>query len=152
MKATVDPLRKQLRVELDAEAAFDLFTLGMSRWWPLATHSCFQGEAQRVEFEPHAGGRVLEHAGDGRSSEWGRVIVWAPPERFSMTWHPANDPSQATHLEVTFTPEGDRTTLVTLVHSGWEARGESAAEVRGQYDKGWDGVLGRYAGACAHQA
>src|SRR4051812_31006019 len=102
----MEPLKKQIRVALDPDGAFDLFTMGMSRWWPLVTHSCFHGDARRIDIDPHTGGKVVEHAADGRQSEWGRVIEWAPPERFSMTWHPANDPSLATRLEVTFAPEG----------------------------------------------
>lgn len=148
MPTPLEPLKKQIRVALAPDAAFDLFTMGMSRWWPLATHSCFEQQAQRVEIEPRAGGSVVEHAKDGRRSEWGRVLEWAPPDRFAMTWHPANDPSLATHLEVTFTPDGDRT-LVTLTHSGWEVRGDAAPEIRGNYAKGWESTLARYAAAAA---
>jgi uncharacterized protein YndB with AHSA1/START domain len=143
---TLPPLKKQIRVALDADSAFDLFTMGMSRWWPLASHSCFAESAERIEVDRCAGGAVVEHARDGRRSEWGRVIEWEPPFRFAMTWHPANDPAQATRLEVTFTAEAGQT-LVTLVHSGWEARGDRAVPVRGEYDRGWEIVLGRYAAA-----
>ena len=148
MQAVLPPLKKQIRVALGPDAAFDLFTMGMSRWWPLATHSCFEQEAQRIEIEPRAGGEVLEHAKDGRRAPWGRVLEWEPPHRFAMTWHPASDPSNATRLEITFTVEAGQT-LVTLVHSGWEARGDAAGDIRGGYDKGWDATLARYAAAAA---
>jgi len=146
MAAGPEPLRKQITVALEPGAAFELFTMGMSRWWPMATHSCFEAQAQRIEIEPRAGGHVVEHATDGRRAEWGRVLDWEPPHRFAMTWHPANDASKATRLEVTFAAHGPQT-LVTLVHSGWEARGEEAPGIRGNYDKGWDATLARYAAA-----
>ena len=53
----------------------------------------------------------------------------------------------ATDVELRFTPQGDGT-LVELVHSGWEQHGEHAADLRAQYDSGWDFVFGeRYGSA-----
>ena len=40
-------------------------------------------------------------------------------------------------------PEAEGTRL-TLVHTGWEALGDAAAEARQGYDGGWAGVLDRY--------
>ena len=50
-----------------------------------------------------------------------------------------------TEVEVTFTPEGERT-RVDLEHRGWERLGEAAEFKRTEYEAGWDGVLDLYAG------
>ena len=137
------PVCKEVSVALDAPQAFALFTEGMARWWPMRSHSCFAEQAVRIEIEPRVGGRVTEHARDGRSSPWGQVTAWEPPLRFAMTWHPANAPEQATRLEVSFTPAAAGC-ILRLVHDGWEARGDDAGSIRHEYDTGWGQVLERY--------
>ena len=60
-----------------------------------------------------------------------------------MTWHPGHSEETATRFDVTFIPEGSGT-LLTLVHSGWEALGEDGQARRDGYDGGWNGVLKRF--------
>lgn len=143
----IAPVRKQVTVRLAQRDAFELFTVGLSRWWPLATHSCAQSNALRVVIEPRAGGAVLEHARDGTTAPWGTVLVWDPPRQFAMTWHPASDPRQATRVDVEFLDAGQGLCRVELVHSGWEARGMEAGPVRDRYDGGWVVVLAAYEAA-----
>ena len=69
----IEPLRKQVKVGLPAEAAFKLFTEGMGRWWPLATHSVGEDQAETCFFEGWTGGRIMEVLKDGSQSERGRV-------------------------------------------------------------------------------
>jgi uncharacterized protein YndB with AHSA1/START domain len=72
------------------------------------------------------------------------VLVWDPPHRFVMTWHPGyEDPEQHTEVELRFREQGEAT-LVELEHRGWERLGERAMEARNGYNMGWDFVLGRY--------
>ena len=49
---------------------------------------------------------------------------------------------------ITFTPSGPASTLVELVHTGWENRQDGAA-ARAGYQAGWDPVIERYARAAA---
>jgi hypothetical protein len=140
------PVVKRVRIRLAPAAAFDLFTRELARWWPLATHSCHGAEAVDVLVEPRVGGAVTEVARDGRRAAWGRVIAWDPPRHFAMTWHPGAPPEQATRLEVSFHPAADGAEL-ELVHAGWEARGEAAAQWRGRYDGGWVAVLEHFSAA-----
>lgn len=139
------PLVKQITVHLPPMRAFELFTDGLARWWPLATHSCAGLAARDVRFEPFVGGLVIEHAEDGSTAPWGTVLAWEPPHRFAMSWHPGAAPERATRLEVRFEATGDDECHVHLRHSGWEARGDDAIRVRGSYDGGWNRVLGRFA-------
>ncbi|MBA2616000.1 MAG: DUF4190 domain-containing protein [Actinobacteria bacterium] len=76
----------------------------------------------------------------------GRDNEWEPPRRFVLSWQPNPEAPSATEIEVTFTPEGPKRTLVELEHRGWEQLGERSELARTEYDSGWDNVLGRYAG------
>jgi uncharacterized protein YndB with AHSA1/START domain len=144
-QATVAPVRKSVTVNRPIEEAFRVFTAEMATWWPLPTHSVGEESAETVVFEPREGGRVYERRADGSISYWAEVAAWEPPRRFVLAWRPNPDAPAATELEVAFTPEGDRT-RVDLEHRGWERLGEEAELKRTEYEAGWDGVLGRYAG------
>lgn len=145
--AVIPPVRKTIVVPLPPDRAFDLFFTGMDAWWPLASHSVYGEEAARVTVEAQPGGRLVEHAADGRTSEWGEFLVGDPPMRAVFTWHPGYDDEVATEVEVRFTPEG-RLTRVDLEHRGWAALGERAEATREGYETGWNLVFAvRYGGA-----
>jgi uncharacterized protein YndB with AHSA1/START domain len=139
----IEPVRKQLKVSLPVEKAFELFTAGIGTWWPLATHSVGEEQAETCFFEGWAGGRIVEVLKDGSQSEWGRVIAWEPFHRVSFHWYPGRTPDTAQEVTVTFSevPSG---TMVELVHIGWETLGEEALARRNGYDTGWDYVLANY--------
>jgi hypothetical protein len=144
--ASVAPVCRSVTVRLRPLAAFALFTDELSKWWPLATHSCAGHRARRVVIEGRVGGAVTEHADDGSTAPWGRVLAWDPPAHFAMSWHPANPESEATRVDVRFHDVGDGTCRVELVHSGWEARGDGRAASE-RYGHGWATVLASYAAA-----
>jgi uncharacterized protein YndB with AHSA1/START domain len=143
-QATIAPVRKSVTVGRPVEAAFRLFTDEIATWWPLRTHSIGEESAETVVFEPRESGRVYERKSDGSISYWAEVLAWEPPRRFLLAWQPNPDAPATTELEVTFTPEGDRT-RVDLEHRGWERLGEAAELKRTEYEAGWDGVLDLYA-------
>jgi hypothetical protein len=147
----VAPVEKSLLVPCDPERAFHAFTAEISQWWPLRTHSVGQDKAQSVIIEPRIGGRVFEIGADGGECDWGRVLEWAPPLRFAMTWHPGR--AAATHqvLEVRFTAEA-QATRVTLLHRGWEMLGAEAKARRDDYAGGWEAILARDFAAYAARA
>ena len=139
----IEPVRKQLRVRLPVEKAFDLFTAGIGTWWPLATHSVGEQEAETCFFEGWVGGRIIEVLKDGSQSEWGKVLVWEPFHKVSFYWYPGRTPDTAQEVTVTFheIPEGS---MVELVHTGWETLGSEALPRRNGYETGWDFVLARF--------
>ena len=145
-EATVEAVRKTVRVEKPVAEAFRLFTEGIANWWPLPTHSVAGAEADSVFFEQREGGRVYERMTDGTIAYWAEVVVWEPPHRFVLSWQPNPDAPAPTEVEVTFTPE-EGGTRIDLEHRGWERLGERAELARTEYETGWDGVLGLYAGA-----
>ncbi|MBI5276827.1 MAG: SRPBCC domain-containing protein [Burkholderiales bacterium] len=142
------PVDHTVNVPLPPADAFALFTQEMPKWWPLSTHSCGGDDANGVTFEPRVGGRVMEQTRTGRQHPWGTLLEWDPPRVLAMRWHPGQPEEQATLLRVTFTAR-DRSTDVRIVHEGWEVRGESAAAVRQEYEKGWPLVMGQFAGVAA---
>ncbi len=140
------PLRKIVIVPWSQEAAFRRFTTGIDTWWPRSTHSVGQERAVSVALEERVGGRIYEQLDDGSVSVWGTVLRFEAPSELAFTWHPGREPETAQEVSLIFTgtPEG---TKVELTHSGWDVLGESAAETRADYDRGWDTVLGVFSGS-----
>jgi|HubBroStandDraft_6_1064221.scaffolds.fasta_scaffold340209_3 uncharacterized protein YndB with AHSA1/START domain len=157
VRTETEPIVQSVEVELPLEQAFELFTSGMTSWWPLDTHSIaadtFEGrvKADSVRFEARLGGRVLEYLSDGTSLPWGEVIAWEPPKRFVMTWKPNLEAGPPTEVEVRFSSTSDGGTLVRLEHRAWERLGDAAAARKAGYRDGWGRVLGSYRGAATSQ-
>jgi uncharacterized protein YndB with AHSA1/START domain len=143
---SLPPVRKSVRVELPPEAAFELFTAGIARWWPLAAHSVSRARATRCAVEPRVGGALYEVRDNGTRFAWGTVLVWEPPRRFVATWHPGREPATAQEIEVRFVADGPGT-RVELEHRGWATLADRAASARDNYDRGWDGVLACFVAA-----
>jgi len=143
---SVEPVRKSVTVPAAPQRAFELFTAYFHEWWPLATHSVGIGDAVSVAFGQEAGAAITETLADGTTCRWGTVTRWEPPHRVAFSWHPGTPPAEATSVEVTFTASGRGSTVVRLVHSGWERRPDGAA-ARDGYDSGWDPVISAFAGA-----
>ncbi|MBW8012110.1 MAG: hypothetical protein FVQ83_12865 [Chloroflexi bacterium] len=142
-EVVLPPVEKSIQVSLPVDAAFKLFTQGLSTWWPLASHSVGLDKVESCIVEEHEGGRVYEIQKDGSEAPWGTVLAWEPPHRFMMSWHPGRDENTAQELEVLFDAEGEGT-RIELIHRGWETLGDKAKETREGYITGWDTVLGNY--------
>jgi len=87
---------------------------------------------------------------DGTTAEWGRIIDWDPPARFSMTWNATGTP---TIVELEFRSVGSARTEVLLEHRGWEALserelGEDCAlpggYLGGSFTAGWTAILSAF--------
>ena len=142
-------LRKQILIEAPQAEAFRLFTEGIGEWWPLHTHSVHEDRAVRAVFEPRLGGRIYEISDGGQEAEWGRVLALDPPRGFTTSWKPNPSAAAATEFTVRFDALAEQRTSIELVHGGWEALGEAAAEARGNYDEGWDEVLAAFTAVLA---
>jgi uncharacterized protein YndB with AHSA1/START domain/uncharacterized protein YciI len=134
----VPPIRREVTVDADLATAFDIFTSGIDRWWPVDLHS-IHGVGGSVNF---VNGQLIERSAEGESALWGTVTKWDPPSVVAFTWHPGTDEQRASRVEVSFTPL-DSQTLVVLEHAGWEVFDDPAG-ARDEYDHGWPEVLGRY--------
>jgi uncharacterized protein YndB with AHSA1/START domain len=150
MAATIQPVRKQVTVEAPRAHVFDVFVNGIDRWWPRQHHI---GKTPATEFvvEPREGGRWYTKHEDGSETDTGRVLVWDPPIRLVLSWQLkadwSYDPDFVTEIEVTFTEQGPRTTLVQLEHRDLEKFGVGAEELRKGIDspEGWGMIMGLFA-------
>ncbi len=135
--------RTSVRVAAPPDVAFEVFTTGIGRWWPLHAGFAYAGErAQEIFLEPRTGGRFYERLVDGDELQVGTVIACDPPRRILFSWR-APDWDAATEVEVTFTAEGGAT-RVDLEHRGFERLGP-AGEARGrEFGGGWVTVLGAF--------
>jgi hypothetical protein len=145
---SAEPVCKTVTVPATSRRAFELFTANMHEWWPLATHSVGAEDAVSVTFGEGVGAVILETLADGTTSVWGTVTLWEPPYSVAFTWHPGAAETEATRVEVTFTQSSPGSTVVRLIHSGWERRPDGAS-ARKNYDSGWDPVVGCFAEAAA---
>jgi uncharacterized protein YndB with AHSA1/START domain len=144
-------VRQSVVVRAPLERAFDVFTAGMSAWWPMATHKIGSAPMVAAVIEPRTGGRWFERGDDDSECDWGRVLVWEPPHRVVLDWQLnadfGFDPDLHTEIEVRFTPAGADGTRVELEHRGLDAYGARTAEMRDSFgsDGGWAGLLRRFA-------
>jgi uncharacterized protein YndB with AHSA1/START domain len=133
-------VRKSVVVAAPVERAWDVFTDKLATWWPLDTHSIGKERIEEMVLERREGGRLYERHNGGGEESWATVLAWEPPRRLAFSWE-ITEP--ATEVEVRFTPEGEGT-RVDLEHRGWERLGEEALRRSGNYNTGWEYILGRY--------
>jgi uncharacterized protein YndB with AHSA1/START domain len=148
----VAPVRRCIRVSADPARAFDIFTGGMTRWWP-RKNTINSSPIHEVIVEPHVEGRWFERGEDGSECQWGKVLAWEPPGRLVLAWqisaHWRYDPSLMTEVEVRFRADGEET-VVELEHR-LDGYGEAAEQMCHVFDspQGWMGVLEDFAGTVA---
>jgi uncharacterized protein YndB with AHSA1/START domain len=114
-----DSAAASVYVAVAPEDAFDVFTNEIDLWWRHGRRFRIAGKRPgKLVFETRLGGRLFETVGE-RTFVVGSVIEWEPPRRFALEWRNVNFAAhEKTLVEVTFTPQGDGTT-VRVVHSGW---------------------------------
>ena len=119
--AIIAPVRKTVSVKAPIEHAFEVFTSGLTRWWP-HDHGVGKKPIQKVLMEPRLGGRWLEISQDGTETSVATIIVWEPPLRFVMLWQ-----------------------VNALLHHRFETMGaEAGASMRKDVDGGWPGLIERF--------
>lgn len=143
-------VRHEVVVGLPPDEAFWMFA-DLDRIKP-REHNMLAVPIEETVLEQRAGGDVYDRGVDGSICRWGRVLVFDPPNVIAFSWDIGPDwqitseLDRVSEVEVTFAPEGDGQTRVTLVHrhidrhgAGWESLrdGLSAPD-------GWPLYLDRY--------
>jgi uncharacterized protein YndB with AHSA1/START domain len=142
---TIAPVRKSITVEAPLAKAFDVFTVGMDRWWP-KEHSIGATPVKQTIIEPKLGGRWRSIHEDGSETVTGRMLVWDKPNRIVFSWEInaqwKPDTTIDCEVEVRFTAETPTRTRVDLEHRKFEAIGEEGGNaMRNGVDNGWPGIL-----------
>ena len=142
---TIAPVRKTIRVKASAARAFEVFTAGLGRWWPL-DHGIGKTPRKGVAMETRLGGSWYELAEDGTRTHVGKIVAWEPPHRFVMSWDINSqwkpDTTVGSEVEVRFIAEAADATRVELEHRKFETLGaEGGAKMRKDVDGGWPGLL-----------
>lgn len=145
----IAPVRKTVRVKAPVAHAFEVFTSGLTRWWP---HDFGVGKRpiEKVLMEPRLGGRWLEISEDGTQTSVATITLWEPPHRLVMVWQInaqwKPDMAMKSEVDVRFTAAGPDATEVELVHHKFETMGvEAGASLRNDVDRGWPGLIERFA-------
>jgi uncharacterized protein YndB with AHSA1/START domain len=145
---TIAPFTRAVHIKAPPAKAFEIFTAQIGRWWPKGGGL---GAKPLVEvvIEPGAGGRWFERDADGAETQWGRVLVWQPPERLILAWQLNRekrfDPNLVTEVELTFTAAKNGGTDVTLEHRDLERFGPEGAQWVSSIGGGWSQKLGEFA-------
>jgi uncharacterized protein YndB with AHSA1/START domain len=156
VEATTTSVRKSITVEAPIERAFDVFTQGMSSWWP-PDHHIIDAPLARMVFEPREGGRVYDVGTDGSECQWARVLAYEPPTLvvfswdINLQWQIETDHERTSEVAITFTAEGETRTRVDLEHRNLDRHGEDWERMRDSVGSpdGWGVGLGRFAEAAA---
>jgi uncharacterized protein YndB with AHSA1/START domain len=136
-----------------AEQAFSLFVERLGEWWP-KEYTWSSANLVKIGIEPFENGKCYEVGSYGFRYDWGRVLTIEPPHHILFTWQiapnrvPEPDPEKSSRVDVTFRDgDGVDSTLVTLVHDGFERHGESGEIYREGMasDAGWPYMLSRFA-------
>jgi uncharacterized protein YndB with AHSA1/START domain len=138
-----DALVVEFEVRAPADHAFRVWTRRAELWWP-ASHTV-SGDAESITFGPGVGGRIVERGRDGREHDWGEITDWDEPHRLGFVWVHVFDPSQATHVSVTFEQDGGAT-HVRLEHTGFAALGAPGMERRARTGTAWSAVSHAFVG------
>jgi uncharacterized protein YndB with AHSA1/START domain len=150
----IEPIRKSITVSASPEYAFEMFTAEHDSWWP-RTHHIGKSPMTKGTIECRQGGRCYSEHEDGAQCDWGKVLVWEPPTRLVLAWQITHewgynpDLSQASEVEVRFTPLDGGQTRVDLEHRYLERMGPAGESARNALDRGWPGLLGLYAQRCS---
>ena len=154
MIGAIESIRRQIVVPASRQRAFEVFTEGMTGWWP-SDHHIGTAPIEEVVVEPREGGRWYTRHTDGSETSTGFVAAWEPPDRLVVTWQIAPDwtydPSLITTVEVRFVEEAPDRTRVELEHRDLDRFGPDAERMRQVFSApgAWDATLEAYASGMA---
>jgi uncharacterized protein YndB with AHSA1/START domain len=148
MIQAIESVRRSIVVPAPPARAFEVFTSGMTSWWP-AAHHIGSAPIEEIVIEPFEGGRWYTRHADGSETSTGFVVAWEPPARLVITWQISADwkydASLITTVEVLFVAEGAGT-RVSLEHRDLERFGPEAERMRVTFNEpgAWAGTLAAY--------
>lgn len=156
--APIPPITGTVTVGLPVATAFRVFTGSITTWWPHDYH-IGRVDVAEIVLEPGVGGRWYERGVDGSECDWGRVLVWQPPDRVVFTWQINGswefdpDPEHASEIDARFTADGPGSTTVTVEHRYFERLvGGRAVNDAINGGGGWELLLAGFAESAGDRA
>ncbi|MBM7366605.1 SRPBCC family protein [Gordonia hydrophobica] len=151
MSDETSTIHRAVTVPLPAAEAFELFTARFGDFKP-REHNLLGAPITDTVFEPRVGGSIFDRAEDGSECRWARILTFEPPTRvvFSWdigpTWQIEADHAKCSEVEVRFTADGDRSTVVAVEHRHLDRHGPGWESVRTGVagDAGWPLYLTRF--------
>jgi uncharacterized protein YndB with AHSA1/START domain len=128
-------VQRSVVVHAPIEHAFRTFTEDIEGWWP-PDHHVLKAPLAGMVFEPYPGGHIYDRGTDGTECRWARVLAYEPPNRvvfswdISLRWGIETDPERTSEIEVRFTAQGKKQTLVELEHRHLDRHGEGWEHMR----------------------
>ena len=150
MIQAIESIRRSVVVGVPRERAFEVFTSGMTGWWP-SDHHIGSAPIEQIVVEPREGGRWYTRHTDGSETSTGYVAAWEPPERVVVTWQISAewkyDPSLVTTVEVRFVAQAPDRTRVELEHRDLDRFGPDAERMHETFGApgAWDATLAAFA-------
>lgn len=149
-------IHRTMTAPVSVKRAFAVFTEALANWWP-AEYTWAGDVLETIAIEPGEGGHCFERGPYGFRCDWGRVLIWEPPQRLVFTWQispkrePLPNPAKSSEIEVRFEPEGSASTRVEFEHRHFARYGEDGAAYRAMLGapQGWPYILDRYIAYCA---
>src|SRR5262249_6789391 len=119
----IAPVHKTTRVKAPIAHAFEVFTSGLTRWWP-HNHGVGKKPIEKGLMEPRLGGRCFESTSSGEKPAAATITHGEPPHRLVLRWQVNAQwkaaPAMKSEVEVRFTADGPDATRVELVHHKFE--------------------------------
>ena len=146
----VESIRKQVTVRASQRRAFEVFTDGMTSWWP-KEHHIGSAPIDEIVIEPREGGRWYTRHTDGSETSTGFVQAWEPYDRVVLTWSInaewKYDPGLVTPVELRFISEAPDRTRVELEHRDLDRFGADAEKMRQVFESpgAWTATLAAFA-------
>ncbi len=139
----------------DQETAFNAFVTDFQKWWPQA-YSLSKEGLKEIGITPKVNGMCYEIGPHGFRCDWGRVLIWQPPERLVFTWQisersaPEPNPELASEVHLEFVNLGANQTQIKLQHKHFSRHGEGGVnyctEMASEY--GWPYIISEYKRYC----
>ena len=85
MQLNIKELVVELTIDAPKDHVYNVMVNRLTDWWPRD----FLGlpDAEKIQFEPWAGGRLFESTPDGRSLLWGTVVAVTPGSSLEVVGH-----------------------------------------------------------------
>jgi uncharacterized protein YndB with AHSA1/START domain len=148
----IDPILVSTEVQVSSKKAFPLFVDKFGEWYPRA-YTWSGKKLETIEIGSHEGARCFERGPHHFEADWGRVLIYRPPNRLVLTWQigfnrqPISDPEQSSEIEVTFTDiDKGQSTKVALRHYKFEQHDEDGNQYREALasPEGWPFILDQF--------